>query len=149
MLLGFWRGVVGEIIALTAWVIAFLAARAVGQEVGELLFFAHIAEAPFRTAAGWVTVFVGVLVLLTLARSLARALIQALGLSPLDRFAGLFFGLARGLLIIIALVTAGGLTTLPEETWWREAKLSPPLEIAVLTLSFWLPEEIAKKIQFR
>jgi membrane protein required for colicin V production len=75
MLLGCWRGVVGEIIALVAWVLAFLAAWAFGREVGELLFFTHIAEAPLRTVAGCVTVFVGVLVLLALARSLVRALI--------------------------------------------------------------------------
>jgi len=149
MLLGCWRGVVGEIIALFAWVVAFLAARALGQEVGELLFSTQIAEALLRTVAGWVTVFVGVLILITLARVFIRALIQALGLSPLDRFAGIFFGLARGMLIVLVLVAAGGLTTLPKEVWWREAKLAPPLEIAVLSLSLWLPEEIGKQIKFR
>jgi membrane protein required for colicin V production len=149
MLLGFWRGVVGEIIALVAWVVAFFAARVFGQKAGELLFLTHIAEAPIRTVAGWVTVFVCVLILLALARSLARALIRALGLTVLDRFAGLFFGMARGLLIVLALVAAGGLTALPKEPWWREARLSPPLEIIVLSFSSWLPEEIAKRIQFR
>jgi len=150
MLLGCWRGVVGEIIALVAWVIAFLAARAFGQEAGELLYFAHISEAPLRTVAGWATVFAAVIILLVLARHMMRALIQALGLTPLDRFAGIFFGLARGLLIVLVLVAAGGLTTLPQEDWWRNARLSPPLEIIVLTsIPSWLPEEIAKEIQFR
>lgn len=149
MLLGCWRGIVGEIIALAAWILAFLAARAFGAEVGEFLFINQITEMPVRTFAGWVTVFVLVLILLTLARHLAHRMIRALGLSPLDRFAGLCFGLARGLLIVLALVTLGGLTSLPKETWWREAQFSPPLEIVVLSCSHYLPNAIAEQIQFK
>jgi membrane protein required for colicin V production len=149
MLLGLWRGVVGEVIALLSWVAAFLMARAFGPLVGEELFATQIADLSMRVFAGWVTVFVAVLVLLAVARILASKLIRALGLGLLDRFAGLFFGLARALLVLLVLVAASGMTPLPKQEWWAEAKLSPPLETAVLAIRPWLPEEIAQRIQFR
>jgi len=149
MLVGVWRGIVGEIIALLAWILAFFAARAFGEQVGEILFISQFTEMPVRTFAGWITVFVVVLILLTLARHLARALIRALGLSPLDRFAGFCFGLARGMLIVLVLVAIGGMTSLPKEYWWRDALFSPPLEIAVLAFSHYLPDTLAERIRFK
>ena len=43
VLLGAWRGVVGEIIALVAWVLAFFAAKFWGAEVARA-FFTGIAD---------------------------------------------------------------------------------------------------------
>jgi len=149
MLIGAWRGIVGEIIALFAWIVAFLAAREFGEQVGEILFITQITEMPVRTFAGWITVFIAVLILLALARHLIRATIRALGLTPLDRFAGFCFGLVRGMLIVLVLVAIGGMTSLPKEYWWRDALFSPPLEIAVLAFSHYLPDTLAERIRFK
>ncbi|MDR2365080.1 MAG: CvpA family protein [Zoogloeaceae bacterium] len=148
VLLGFWRGVVGEIIALAAWVLAFFAARFFGAEVGQGLFAALIDDAGLRILAGCVLVFVLTLVVMALARMAASNLIRALGLGFSDRFLGIFFGLARGALMVLALMIAGGMTPLPRQAWWAEAELAPPLEIAVLALRPWLPEAIAQRVDF-
>ena len=148
VVLGIWRGVVGEIIALVAWVLAFLAARMWGEEVARV-FLARIADPAMRIVAAWVAVFVVVLVLMALLRLAVRGLLKALGLSLTDRLLGIVFGLARGLIIVLALVAVGGMTMVTKEKWWGDAYFSAPLETAVLAGKPWLPPEVSKRIRFR
>ena len=149
VLLGVWRGVVGEIIALAAWVLAFFAAKWWGAEVAHLFFTGLIADPALRIVAAWVTVFVAVLILMALVRLAVRGLLKALGLSLSDRLLGIIFGLARGLIIVFVLVAVGGMTSVPKERWWSEAYFSAPLETAVLAGMPWLPPEVSKRIRFR
>lgn len=146
--LGLWRGVVGEIIALVAWVLAFFAAKFWGSEIAQTVF-SGIADPALRIVAGWVAVFVAVLILMSLLRLAVRGLLKALGLSLTDRLLGVIFGVARGLLIVLVLVAVGGMTSAPRERWWSEAHFSAPLETAVLAGKPWLPPEVAKRIRFR
>ena len=147
-LLGVWRGAVGEIIALVAWVLAFFAAKWWGAEVAAY-FFTGIVDPGIRLAAAWVSVFIAVLILMALVRLAVREMLKALGLSLSDSLLGLIFGTARGLLIVLALVAIGGMTSLPKEKWWSEAYFAAPLETAVLAGKPWLPADVSKRIRFR
>ena len=149
VLLGVWRGVVGEVIALVAWVLAFFAARWWGSEVAQVVFGDVIADPALRIVAAWVTVFVVVLVVMALLRLAVHGLLKALGLSLTDRLLGVVFGLARGLLIVLVLVAVGGMLSMAKEKWWSDAYFSAPLETAVLAGKPWLPPEVAKRIRFR
>ena len=62
---------------------------------------------------------------------------------------GMIFGVARGLVIVLALVVVGGMTMAAQQKWWVEAYFSTPLETAVMAGKPWLPQEIAKRIRFR
>jgi len=145
--LGLWRGVVSELIALAAWVLAVMAALEFGGEAGNFLFF-KIADPAIRALAGCALVFVVVLVAMSLVRLAVHSMVKALGLSLSDRLLGMFFGVARGVLVVMALVAAGGLTSAPQQPWWKQAALSPPLETAVLAAKPWLPDDLAKRIRF-
>lgn len=147
LLLGLWRGVVGELIALAAWALAVFAAVEFGAQVAQMLF-QGIADPAIRTLAGCVTIFVGVLLVMAVVRMVVKSLIKALGLSLSDRLLGSLFGLARGGLICMVLVALGGMTSAPQQAWWKEAVLSGPLETAVLAAKPWLPEDLAKRIRF-
>ena len=147
LVLGLWRGVVSELIALAAWVLAFMAALEFGALTGQLLF-AGIADPAIRALAGCALVFVGVLVIMSLLRLAVHSMVKALGLSLSDRLLGMFFGLARGVLVVMALVAAGGLTSAPQQPWWKQATLAQPLETAVLVAKPWLPDDLAKRIRF-
>lgn len=147
LLLGLWRGVVGELIALAAWVLAFVAAFQFGAEVGQAVF-AGIADSGLRALAGCAAVFLGVLVIMALVRLAVRGLIKALGLSVSDRLLGMVFGVLRGVMIAMVLVAVGGMTSAPRQAWWKEASLSAPLETAVLVAKPWLPADLAKRIRF-
>jgi membrane protein required for colicin V production len=99
--------------------------------------------------AGFLAVFVAVLVLFALARWLLSLLLKAVGLAPLDRVLGAVFGIARGVLVVWIGVLLAGLSALPQQAWWRQAVLSPPLETAVLAAKPWLPPDLAKRIHYR
>jgi len=147
LVLGLWRGVVSELIALAAWVLAFMAALEFGTRSGQFLF-AGVADPAIRALAGCALVFVGVLVAMSLLRLAVHSMVKALGLSLSDRLLGMFFGLARGVLVVMALVAAGGLTSAPQQPWWKQATLAQPLETAVLVAKPWLPDDLAKRIRF-
>lgn len=148
MALGAWRGVIGEIIAVAAWVLAFFAAKWWGDEFA-LQLLTGIADPVVRLVVAWVLVFVIVLLLMALVRLAIRGLLKALGLSLSDRALGVLFGAVRGALIVLALVALGGMLSLTKEKWWGEAYFSAPLETAVLACKPWLPPEVAKRIRFR
>ncbi len=145
---GVWRGLVSEVLALAAWVVAFVVARLFGAAAGEWLH-AWLADAALRTLAGTVLVFLAVLLLFGLARWLARSLLQAVGLGPLDRLLGGLFGALRAGVVLVLLVVLAGMTALPRERWWARASFAPPLEAAAVALKPWLPVALAQRIRYR
>lgn len=145
--IGAWRGLVGEALAILAWVLALIAAWLFGASVGSALF-AAVSDPTLRMVAGFGAVILLVLVAMALLKLLLRKILQALGLSLTDRLLGVLFGLARGLAIVLLLVMVGGLTSAPRLSWWKEARLSPPLEIIVLAARPMLPPDLAKKIRY-
>jgi len=144
---GLWRGMVSEIIALLAWGLGIYAAFSFGPELGGKLP-GGIADPMLRTLLGCVLIFIGVLVLMAIVRMLILRAVKALGLSVSDRLLGMFFGLARGVLLTLLLVAVGGMTAAPSQAWWRDATLAQPLETAVLAVKPMLPADLAKRIRF-
>lgn len=144
--LGFWRGFVSEVLAIAAWVVAIVMARAFSADLARLMVFV---EAPLlRQVIAFVVLLIGVLSLSGLIRWALRELLRAAGLGVADRFLGASFGVVKGLLIALLLVLAGGLTGVSQASWWREAVLTPPLQTAVLAARPWLPAAVAKRVRF-
>ena len=75
-------------------------------------------------------------------------LVQKTGLSGSDRFIGMIFGAARGVLMIAALVLLAGLTPFPGDPWWQESRLIPYFEELAVWLRDMLPEDVAEKFRF-
>lgn len=148
VLLGLWRGMASEILALVAWIAAFVAARHLGPWAGGL-FSTWIADAAMRSAAGMAAVFIGVLLVFVLLRVIVSFLLRAIGLGLLDRLLGALFGMARGTLVVLVAVLVGGMTDWPTAHWWREAVLAPPLETAAIAARAWLPADVARRIRYR
>lgn len=145
---GMWRGVVSEIIALVAWVVAFVGAWLYAATVADLLS-GVIAEPIWRQIAGFALIFTGVLLFAAMLRFLLRELLRAAGLRPADRLLGTLFGLARGVVIAAVLVLLGGLLGVAQERWWADSVFAPPLEAAVIAAKPWLPNAVADRIRFR
>ncbi len=148
LLFGLWRGVVGEVIALVAWLLAIFAAIEFGAVVGQQSIFSGLTDPALKTLAGCVVIFVGVLVAMSLVRMAVRSMVKALGLSVSDRILGMVFGVVRGVLVCMVLVGLGGMTSAPTQPWWRGATLAAPLETVVLATKPWLPNDLAKRIRF-
>lgn len=147
-LLGLWRGMISEVLALAAWIVAFIAARALGGEAATY-FEGVVAEPALRYAAGFVAVLLFVLVCFAVARLVLSMILKAAGLAVVDRLLGAGFGILRGVLIVLVGVLLAGMTALPRSQWWRNAWLAPPLETAVIAAKPWLPAEVSKRIQYR
>jgi membrane protein required for colicin V production len=147
LLFGLWRGVVGELLALLAWGLGLFVAMSFGERLGHLVF-SSINDPSMRMLAGCILAFVGVLVCMALVRMAIQRMVKVLGLSLSDRLLGMVFGLIRGVLVCMVLVGLGGMTAAPKKMWWREARLSPPMETAVLAVKPWLPDDLAKRIRF-
>lgn len=145
---GLWRGLVSEIIALLAWVLALGAGWLYSGQVATMLV-GVIVEPVWRQVAAFALLFVGVLLIAAVLRFLLRELLRAAGLGPADRFFGTLFGLARGVAIAIVLVLFGGLVGMAAEPWWTNALFAPPLETAVIAAKPWLPDAVAERIRFR
>lgn len=148
ILLGAWRGLVGELLALAAWAAGLLAAYAWAPGMAPM-FAEWLKEPALQLAAAAAVIVVTVLVAVALFRLALSKLLRAVGLGPLDRFLGAVFGVARGVLVVWLCVLVAGLTPLPRQAWWRQAWLAPPLETAVLAAKPWLPPEVAKRIRYR
>ena len=80
---------------------------------------------------------------------LLSKLFRIAGLGLADRALGAIFGLARGIVVVLAAVLVAGFTTLPQRTEWRAALLSPPLETVVIAAKPWMPGYIAERIRYR
>jgi membrane protein required for colicin V production len=147
ILLSVIRGLVREVLALLAWVVAFVAANLFSGELAALLP-EEIPGTELRMLAGFAGVFLAVLLLMSLVAVVASHLVKNAGLAVEDRVFGAAFGLVRGLLVVMALVLLAGLTSLPREQAWREAAFAAPLQAAAVQVRQWLPAELSKRIRY-
>jgi membrane protein required for colicin V production len=145
--IGVWRGLVREVLALVAWVGAFLLANLLAPEVAKLLPKAMASE-EIRLLVSFVIVFIVALVGLSVLAILASKLVKVVGLGPADRAVGGVFGLTRGVLVVMILVLLAGLTSVPRQSTWRDAALRGALEAAAETVKAWLPADFSKRIKF-
>jgi membrane protein required for colicin V production len=143
LLLGAWRGLVYEVMAIAGWVIAFLAARWLAEPLGRWLPMGQASES-LRYLVGFALVFIGVAYACGMMAVLARRVTRKLGMVPVDRVFGAVFGVLRGLLLLLIGALAVHLTPLHEESWWHEARSAHWLDIALLELQPLLPEPIGK-----
>lgn len=147
ILLGVMRGLVKEVMALMSWVLAFVAARQFAASAATFLP-QTVQPAELRLAIGFALLLLASLVVLWIVSLLLTEVIQALGLTSVNRSAGALFGLLRGLLIVVVTVMVGGLTALPESPGWRNAWLSPPLVEIALAARAWLPESVKANVKY-
>lgn len=141
------RGLVKEILSLLGWIVAFVVANAYGARLGPLLPDMIPGETT-RLMVAFVALFLGVRILMGLLSLALGALIEASGLSLADRGLGGLFGLARGLVIVLAAVILCGMTAIPRQPFWQEAMLSPLAEAGARTVKPFLPAALAQHVRF-
>lgn len=147
VLLSILRGFLRETLSLAGWVAAFFVAKLYTLQLAPLLPQSIPGESLRLLAAFLILFLVTLLVSSLLAIALAEVF-KKIGLGWLDRWLGALFGMARGVLVIGIVVLLGGLTTLPRETFWRNAMFSAPFEALVVSALPWLPDGIAKHINY-
>jgi membrane protein required for colicin V production len=101
-----------------------------------------------RLLAGFLAVFLAALMIMTLLAMAVSGLIRTAGLGFADRALGAVFGFARGMAIVMIAVLLSGLTTLPRQAAWRNAIFTEPLVILANRTKLWLPDDMAKHINY-
>jgi membrane protein required for colicin V production len=142
-LLGIWRGIVQEVLSLVGWVAAFYVSQMYAPMAAAWLPMEGSSQM-LRYAAGFVVVFVAVLVGTVLVSALIKKLISAVGLGPLDRLLGSLFGLMRGVVILLAVTVFVGMTPMRDTEAWKQAQGTQWLQQFLHVLKPALPADFGK-----
>jgi membrane protein required for colicin V production len=139
LVVGFWRGLIDELLSLAGWVVAFVVAQWWAPEVLQWLPFLKAAADSVQYAVAFALVFVGTLLAFAVLTLVVKKMISGVGLRPLDRTLGGVFGLLRGLLFLLALTVAVQWTGLSRDAWWTAAQGPAWLEQVLTDLKPLLP----------
>ncbi len=141
LLIGFWRGLAKELIALMAWVLAIW-----GSILYAPLLMAEWAHAipnnELRLLLAWAAILLGVLLLGDLIKWGVGRLVSATPFKIPNHFLGGLFGFARGILFLSVLVFLSHLTQLPRQPWWESSTVIPLIEKITHRYYHWLPEDV-------
>jgi membrane protein required for colicin V production len=120
LVVGAWRGLVFEVMSLVSWAAAFALAQWLAADVAQRLPMG-VAGDMVRYAAGFVVVFVAVLILGGLLAALTKKLLTSVGLRPVDRVLGAAFGLVRGMLLLLLATVLAAMTPFKSSAAWQES----------------------------
>lgn len=141
------RGFVREALSLASWVISFIIAWELHATFAGLLE-SVIEHINLRLIVAFFILFVLSLVAFTLVIFFAGKLVEKTGLTGADRVIGVFFGAARGLLIVSVLVALAGYTQLPRADIWQDSMLLVYFQPVAVWLIELLPAEYTKNFMF-
>lgn len=141
--LGAWRGLVYEVLSVLGWIAAFVLAQWLAPDAAARLPMGGSSE-PVRYAAGFVTVFIAAAFAGGLLAWGMKKLAEAVGLRPVDRTLGAAFGLARGVVLLLAAAVVVNMTPLKGGVWWQESAGAGVLTAALRGMKPVLPEEFGQ-----
>ena len=121
VIVGLWRGLVTELLSLAGWAVSYFMAQWFGPTAGEML---PVGEPGSRLnlVAGMVVVFVLAWLCWALLSWAVVQVVRASVLSGPDRLMGAVFGLLRGVLVILAVVTLLSLTPVAKWAPWKQSR---------------------------
>jgi len=144
MLLGLMRGIV-QVLSLAGWVAAFYLAQYYAPSMAQWLPMQGSSEI-LRFAAGFVVVFVGVLIAQALITGVIKKMLSVVGLGLLDRLLGSLFGALRGIVILLAVTLLVGMTPMRESEAWQQSQGSKWLRALLHVCKPALPADFGKYI---
>jgi len=148
LIIGLLRGFKVELFSLAFWVLAIVIGLSFSLEFSVFLE-STISDTSPKIAASFtllllITLIVGTLIRLVLGESINKP-----ELTFLDRLGGMIIGVLHGMIVAVILVILAGLTSLPEDLWWKESKLLPPFQLCAVWLRNHIPSGMAEYIHYR
>lgn len=143
---GWARGMIQELLGLVGWGLAFWGAR-----LGTPLLVSHltfIQQDMLRWGVAFVGLMLFILITVKLLSILLQKMVARIGLKALDGFLGAGFGLLRGALLDVVLLLLAGLTPLPHEPEWTQARIVPLAMRAVTPVLHWLPNHLSQLFHY-
>ena len=144
---GLMTGLVNTLFSLAAWILAFLLGKW-GASIVEPLLPAGLDNPAIRYFAGFVLVFLVVLIAVLLLGHALTSLVKAVGLGSADKVLGGAMGLVKGLVILTGFTLLAGLTSLTRTDFWKQAALSGSLQAMAESVLPWVSADVAKHVRF-
>lgn len=138
-LISFFRGLIKEAISLGFWLVGLIVALKFASPVHDYLQ-QWIASPILRYLIAFIGLFLIVFIIGVLANMLIQAMVKAAGLSFTDRMLGIFFGIARGMAIVIVVLLFVNAGTLADSKAIQTSQLAPHFMPAVKWLQRYLPD---------
>ncbi|MFA5018954.1 MAG: CvpA family protein, partial [Methylobacter sp.] len=145
---GLLRGFTKEVFSLVFWMLAIWVSLMFSREFSGFLE-STISHPSARMVASFVALFAITLSLGGLIGFLLSVLAKKTGLTFMDRFGGMVFGVVRGMIVVTVVVILAGLTPLPKDSWWTESTLIPPFQLLAVWLRDHLSSGMAEYISYR
>ncbi|MFC3149740.1 CvpA family protein [Litoribrevibacter euphylliae] len=118
------RGFVKELMSLVTWIAALLIARIYAYDFSHYLSdFANNGKSALVLA--FFVLFVGSLIVGSLINFIISQFVHAVGLSLMDRFLGVAFGVVRGALVIVVGIGLMSLTAFSDSPAWQSSVIVP------------------------
>ena len=144
-LVGLVRGLVFELLSLIGWLVAYFAAQWFSPTLAQHLPIGAAGSA-LNHGAAFACAFIGALIVWGLIARLVRMLIRATPLSIVDRLLGGVFGVARGMVLLLAVATVAGLTPLGRSVAWQQSHAAVWLRAGLHGLRPVLPPEVSQHL---
>lgn len=143
VVVGAWRGLITEVMALMGWGAAYIAAQWLGPSVAQQV---PVGEAGSRlnVLAGMLVAFVLAWLVWALISWALAQMVKASALSGTDRLLGAAFGCMRGVVVALALVTLVSMTPLAQWEPWHASRGVAWLQVLLQGLRPMLPEQVVK-----
>ena len=128
-LFGVMRGLLRELISLATWTLAFFVAIMFADKLSG--FFLNYVKTPIIAhLTSFIILFVLVLIIGAIVNNLIASLVNRNGLTFVDRILGAFFGIVRGLAIIVLVIFILVNTGFKNAQWFEESQLTKQTHFA-------------------
>lgn len=142
------RGLVRALFFLVTWIVAGAVAWLFSIPAADVLR-GTIDEPIARTLSGFVLVFILVFVVgMVLSGFVHRFMESTPVLMVSNRVLGGIVGVLIGIVVVVVGFLLAGLTSLPQNGWWRHSSLAPYFESCAVFVSDFLPKDIARHIRY-
>lgn len=138
------RGFVKEAISLAIWALAFFVAVAFDDRLAALLRDS-VESASLRFMLSFALLFAATFIVGSMVNYLLGELVRMTGLTGTDRLFGMVFGLARGVIIVMALLILVPMAfPVDQDLWWQQSLLIPQF----LLIEQWCRDTFALLLDF-
>jgi membrane protein required for colicin V production len=143
--IGLWRGLIAEVMALTGWGVAVVVAYLFADPLSAKLTMTELGDTA-RYILAFAIIFILTMLIWSLIASLLQKAVNALGLTIFDRLLGGVFGAARGALILTALTVLISHTPIKNSEFWEASKAVQTTQKYATSIKPYLPPSLGQFI---
>ena len=132
------RGFIKEVLSLVVWVLAFFLAHHFSSHL--LVPLSNYIQTPsLQVFTAFAVIFLVVLLMGAFVNYFLVRVIHSTGLTSMDRMLGGIFGIARGVVIVTAMIWLGRMTPMVKDPWWQQSTIIPHFQLIIDKIHEQLP----------